>query len=185
MREDTHRQSMTPHQCHTWRMPTTSQPLQMTALKASLTPACAHPAGNNWIDPPKRERKRIVNYAENEYFRNALKASGGGARQSGPRLPKMPQMQDFQFFDTSRLSEIYNKENAHEVHKHQLAQRETALRGQVRLCLGFKTLPPAVQKLLGFSSDGAMFDESRTCSGCAGVTEQLLCTCAPRLRLLL
>ncbi len=134
---------------------------QMTALKALLTPPCAHPAGNNWIDPPKRERKRIVNYAENEYFRNALKASGGGGgRQSGPRLPKMPQMQDFQFFDTSRLTEIYNKENAHEVHKHQLAQRETALRGQVRLCLGFKSPPPAVQKLSGFSSNGAMFDVS-------------------------
>ena len=31
-------------------------------------------AGSNWIDPPKRERKRVVNYAENEYYRNAMKA---------------------------------------------------------------------------------------------------------------
>jgi SWI/SNF-related matrix-associated actin-dependent regulator of chromatin subfamily A member 5 len=87
--------------------------------------------GNNWIDPPKRERKRMVNYAENEYFRNALKAGGGGGgRQSGPRLPKMPQMQDFQFFNTARLTEIYNKENAHEVHKHQQGQKEASLRSQ-------------------------------------------------------
>ena len=49
-------------------------------------------AGANWVDPPKRERKRMVNYAENEYFRQAMKPSAGGARQSGPRLPKMPQM---------------------------------------------------------------------------------------------
>lgn len=33
-----------------------------------------------------------MNYAENEYFRQAMKPSAGGARQSGPRLPKMPQM---------------------------------------------------------------------------------------------
>ena len=130
--------------------------------------------GNNWIDPPKRERKRMVNYAENEYFRNALKArpacgfpavlpvgvhrrfvtrkeagkraltipcsnpqagGGGGGRQSGPRLPKMPQMQDFQFFNTARLTEIYNKENAHEVHKHQQGQKEASLRSQVPLAV--------------------------------------------------
>ena len=36
-------------------------------------PACWS-AGSNWIDPPKRERKRVVNYAENEYYRNAMKA---------------------------------------------------------------------------------------------------------------
>ena len=30
------------------------------------------PAGSNWVDPPKRERKRVVNYAENEYYRNAM-----------------------------------------------------------------------------------------------------------------
>ena len=49
-------------------------------------------AGSNWVDPPKRERKRVVNYAENEYFRQAMKA-GGAARGGGPRLPKMPQLQ--------------------------------------------------------------------------------------------
>ena len=44
----------------------------------------------------------------------------------------MPQMQDFQFFNTARLTEIYNKENAHEVHKHQQGQKEASLRSQVR-----------------------------------------------------
>ena len=44
------------------------------------------------MDPPKRERKRVVNYAENEYFRQAMK-SGTGPRASGVRLPKMPQLQ--------------------------------------------------------------------------------------------
>lgn len=45
----------------------------------------------------------------------------------------MPQMQDFQFFNTARLTEIYNKENAHEVHKHQQGQKEASLRSQVSL----------------------------------------------------
>lgn len=49
-------------------------------------------AGSNWVDPPKRERKRVVNYAENEYFRQAMK-SGAGPRAPGIRLPKMPQLQ--------------------------------------------------------------------------------------------
>ena len=53
-------------------------------------PRCA---GSNWVDPPKRERKRVVNYAENEYFRQAMKAGGGAGRGGGPRLPKMPQLQ--------------------------------------------------------------------------------------------
>ena len=47
----------------------------------------------------------------------------------------MPQMQDFQFFNTARLTEIYNKENAHEVHKHQQGQKEASLRSQVRLAV--------------------------------------------------
>ena len=66
---------------------------------------------------------------------NPQAGGGGGGRQSGPRLPKMPQMQDFQFFNTARLTEIYNKENAHEVHKHQQGQKEASLRSQVRLAV--------------------------------------------------
>ena len=44
------------------------------------------------MDPPKRERKRVVNYAENEYFRQAMK-SGSGPRGAGIKFPKMPQLQ--------------------------------------------------------------------------------------------
>lgn len=38
--------------------------------------------------------------------------------------------QDFQFFNIKRLTEIYEKDNAYEVHKHALAQREQAARQQ-------------------------------------------------------
>ncbi len=51
-----------------------------------------HIMGQHWIDPPKRERKRVHNYSEAEYFKNALK-SNKGERSAGPRLPKMPQLQ--------------------------------------------------------------------------------------------
>lgn len=50
-------------------------------------------AGANWVDPPKRERKRLVNYAENEFYRQAMAKREYGPRASGPRLPKMPQLQ--------------------------------------------------------------------------------------------
>lgn len=36
--------------------------------------------------------------------------------------PLTPCPQDFQFFNIKRLTEIYEKDNAHEVHKHALAQ---------------------------------------------------------------
>ncbi len=80
------------------------------------------------MDPPTK-RKRQVNYAENEYFRNALKAPGRA--QGGPRLPKMPALQDFQFYNLPRLTEIYDQEQAYELHKHSQGQKEAALRSQV------------------------------------------------------
>lgn len=67
--------------------------------------------GHNWVDPPKRERKRLVNYSETEFRVGAWhtvccmfaclfnsvhrlhllfskgKAREGGARNQGPRLP--------------------------------------------------------------------------------------------------
>lgn len=72
----------------------------------------------------------MVNYAENEYFRQAMK-SGTGPRASGLRLPKMPQLQDFQFFNVPRLTEIFDKEQAYEMFKHSQAQKEAAARAQV------------------------------------------------------
>jgi SWI/SNF-related matrix-associated actin-dependent regulator of chromatin subfamily A member 5 len=86
--------------------------------------------GANWVDPPKRERKRVASYAENEFYRIAMQKREYGPRQTGPKLPKMPALQDFQFFNIKRLTEIYEKDNNYEVHKHALAQREQAARQQ-------------------------------------------------------
>ncbi|KAJ6980968.1 hypothetical protein NC653_024372 [Populus alba x Populus x berolinensis] len=61
----------------------------------------------NWIEPPKRERKR--NYSESEYFKQTMR-QGGPAKPKEPRIPRMPQLHDFQFFNTQRLSELYEKE---------------------------------------------------------------------------
>ena len=43
----------------------------------------------------------------------------------------MPQLQDFQFFQMDRLNEIYEKEQAYELHKHALHNKEAAARAQV------------------------------------------------------
>ncbi|XP_057546256.1 ISWI chromatin-remodeling complex ATPase CHR11-like isoform X2 [Amaranthus tricolor] len=67
-------------------------------------------ASDNWIEPPKRERKR--NYSESEYFKQTMRQSGP-ARPKEPRVPRMPQLHDFQFFNTQRLTEIYEKEVRH------------------------------------------------------------------------
>ncbi|CAL0330673.1 unnamed protein product [Lupinus luteus] len=62
---------------------------------------------DNWIEPPKRERKR--NYSESEYFKQTLRPSGP-TKPKEPRIPRMPQLHDFQFFNTQRLSELFEKE---------------------------------------------------------------------------
>lgn len=61
----------------------------------------------NWIEPPKRERKR--NYSDSDYFKQALR-QGGPTKPREPRIPRMPQLHDFQFFNTQRLTELYEKE---------------------------------------------------------------------------
>ncbi|CAL9116371.1 unnamed protein product [Musa acuminata var. zebrina] len=73
----------------------------------------------NWIEPPKRERKR--NYSESDYFKQALR-QGGAAKSKEPRIPRMPQLHDFQFFNTQRLSELYEKEVRYLMHTHQKNQ---------------------------------------------------------------
>lgn len=85
--------------------------------------------GANWVDPPKRERKRVLNYSEADYYKNALKTTKA-ERQTGPKMPKMPALQDFQFFNTRRLHELYEKENFFEMFKHQQAQKEQQMRSQ-------------------------------------------------------
>ncbi|KAK8982728.1 hypothetical protein V6N11_046640 [Hibiscus sabdariffa] len=76
-------------------------------------------ATDNWIEPPKRERKR--NYSESEYFKQTLR-QGGPAKPKEPRIPRMPQLHDFQFFNTQRLSELYEKEVRHLMQTHQKNQ---------------------------------------------------------------
>ena len=84
---------------------------------------------NNWVDPPKRERRRVLNYSETEYYKQALK-TGKTERVAGPRLPKMPHLQDFQFFDIQRLTELFEKENNYELWKHQQSVKEDANKSQ-------------------------------------------------------
>jgi len=96
--------------------------------------------GNNWIDPPKRERKRVATYNESDYYRQAMKLGGGGGGGPGSRggggaggsvkLPKMPALQDFQFYDVKRITALYEKEAAYETHKHSLAEKERSARAQ-------------------------------------------------------
>eukprot|EP01024_Parvocaulis_polyphysoides_P043035 TRINITY_DN3928_c0_g4_i1.p1 TRINITY_DN3928_c0_g4~~TRINITY_DN3928_c0_g4_i1.p1 ORF type:complete len:714 (+),score=99.52 TRINITY_DN3928_c0_g4_i1:319-2460(+) len=81
---------------------------------------------DNWIEPPRRQRQRITNYSESDYYRQTLKLGGGsntksgdrGSGQAGPRLPKMPQLQDFQFYNIPRIIELFEKEQAYELYKH-------------------------------------------------------------------
>ncbi|KAL1334769.1 ISWI chromatin-remodeling complex ATPase CHR11 [Arachis hypogaea] len=73
----------------------------------------------NWIEPPRRERKR--NYSESEYFKQTLR-QGGPTKPKEPRIPRMPQLHDFQFFNTQRLSELYEKEVRYLMQTHQKNQ---------------------------------------------------------------
>jgi len=79
--------------------------------------------GANWVDPPKRERKRIISYAENQ-----AAARKGEAKPSGPRLTKMPNLPDYQFYNTARLTEIYKKQEAVELFAHEQSKKEAAMR---------------------------------------------------------
>ena len=47
-------------------------------------------------------------------------------------MPALPLTQDFQFFDIPRLTALYEKDNAYEVHKHALAQVRRAPRAVER-----------------------------------------------------
>ncbi|KAK6117313.1 hypothetical protein DH2020_048947 [Rehmannia glutinosa] len=73
----------------------------------------------NWVEPSRRERKR--NYSESEYFKQTMRQSGP-ARPKEPRIPRMPQLHDFQFFNTQRLTELYEKEVRFLMQTHQRNQ---------------------------------------------------------------
>ncbi|EXB74831.1 Putative chromatin-remodeling complex ATPase chain [Morus notabilis] len=78
----------------------------------------------NWIEPPKRERKR--NYSESEYFKQTMR-QGGPTKPKEPRIPRMPQLHDFQFFNTQRLSELYEKEVRYLMQTHQKNQMKDTI----------------------------------------------------------
>ncbi|KAJ1957620.1 chromatin remodeling complex Adenosinetriphosphatase [Dipsacomyces acuminosporus] len=64
--------------------------------------------GQLWIQPAKRERK--VNYAVDDYYREALRQSSrSGSTQRAPRPPKQLHIQDFQFYPP-RLHDLLEKE---------------------------------------------------------------------------
>ncbi|KAK2447652.1 ISWI chromatin-remodeling complex ATPase chr11, variant 2 [Trifolium repens] len=73
----------------------------------------------NWVEPPRRERKR--NYSESEYFKQTMR-QGGPTKPKEPRIPRMPQLHDFQFFNIQRLSELYEKEVRYLMQAHQKNQ---------------------------------------------------------------
>ncbi|XP_039686239.1 ISWI chromatin-remodeling complex ATPase CHR11 isoform X2 [Medicago truncatula] len=73
----------------------------------------------NWVEPTRRERKR--NYSESEYFKQTMR-QGGPSKPKEPRIPRMPQLHDFQFFNTPRLSELYEKEVRYLMQTHQKNQ---------------------------------------------------------------
>ncbi|KAJ0979740.1 hypothetical protein J5N97_015214 [Dioscorea zingiberensis] len=77
---------------------------------------------DNWIEPPRRERKR--NYSDSDYFKQAMR-QGGPAKPKEPRIPRMPQLHDFQFFNTQRLSDLYEKEVRYLMQTHQKNQLNT------------------------------------------------------------
>ncbi|XP_020254817.1 probable chromatin-remodeling complex ATPase chain isoform X2 [Asparagus officinalis] len=80
----------------------------------------------NWIEPPRRERKR--NYSESDYFKQALR-QGGPAKPREPRIPRMPHLHDFQFFNTQRLNELYEKEVRYLMQVHQKNQSKDTIEG--------------------------------------------------------
>ncbi|WOG83380.1 hypothetical protein DCAR_0102555 [Daucus carota subsp. sativus] len=79
---------------------------------------------DNWVEPSRRERKR--NYSESEYFKQTMRQNGP-ARPKEPRIPRMPQLHDFQFFNTQRLTELYEKEVRFLMQAHQKNQAKDSV----------------------------------------------------------
>ena len=63
-----------------------------------------HIAPATWIEPPKRERR--VNYAVDQYYRDAMKQTASGTKvPKAPKPPKQPNIHEFQFHPR-RLHEL-------------------------------------------------------------------------------
>jgi hypothetical protein len=72
---------------------------------------------------------RLTTASHSRTTLQALKT--GKSDRAATRIGKMPAMADFQFFNTRRLTELYEREHAAEQHKQLMAQKEATLRGQV------------------------------------------------------
>ncbi|XP_055336791.1 chromatin-remodeling complex ATPase chain Iswi-like [Paramacrobiotus metropolitanus] len=65
-------------------------------------------APSHWIEPPKRERR--VNYAVDQYYRDAMKQHGSTSKvPKAPKPPKQPNIHEFQFHPR-RLHELIQQE---------------------------------------------------------------------------
>lgn len=81
--------------------------------------------GANWVDPPKRERKRIVSYAETH-----PQGRKDGSKPAGPKVTKFPALPDYHFYDNARINEINKKQEAYEIQEHNKTQRRAAMEAQ-------------------------------------------------------
>ena len=79
----------------------------------------------NWIDPPKRERKK--NYNESDYYRDVMAAGTAKPKATGPRILKLQNMSDFQFYDVPRVTALYNKDVARKQYDWQRARQAEEL----------------------------------------------------------
>jgi SWI/SNF-related matrix-associated actin-dependent regulator of chromatin subfamily A member 5 len=59
--------------------------------------------------PKQRERKKRLNYSTEDYFRAAMSAAKP-VRTNVLKVPRLPKMLDFQFYNEARLRELYEKE---------------------------------------------------------------------------
>ncbi|KAL9687213.1 hypothetical protein QQ045_031611 [Rhodiola kirilowii] len=53
-----------------------------------------------------------MSYSESEYFKQTMRPKGP-SKPMDPHIPRMPQLHDFQFFNTWRISDLYEKEVKH------------------------------------------------------------------------
>lgn len=79
----------------------------------------------NWIDPPKRERKK--NYNESDYYRDVMQLGAAKPKATGPRILKLQNMSDFQFYDVQRVTFLYNKDVARKQYEWQRARQAEEL----------------------------------------------------------
>ncbi|CAN1164462.1 ISWI chromatin-remodeling complex ATPase CHR17 [Linum perenne] len=68
----------------------------------------------------------MISYSEFEYFKQTMCQSGPTKPQE-PRIPCKPQLHDFQFFNTQRLNELYEKEVRYLVQTHRKNQAKDTI----------------------------------------------------------